>query len=438
MAAASLGSAGDGLATVELAIRTAMTQLGGTLLGRLLDADSGHRGARVDCGAGHEARFVGYRDKTLDTVLGRVALRRAYYHCRTCRRGFAPRDTELEMGEASLSPGLRKMVARAAAVEPFAAAADLLADLAGIELSTKRVERSAEADGAAAAAHIRTDATALLERRVTVLPPAAPPEMLYLAIDGTGVPMVPAATTGRAGKSPDRRARTREVKLACLFTQTTLDAGAHPVRDPDSTSYLSTLAPVAEFSTLVHAEARRRGCEHTRQLVVLGDGAPWIWNLATAILPEATQIVDLYHAREHLHALADQLSDTLGEDHPSWLAERIADLDAGDIEGLVTATRQLPRSPSQATNIDKDLAYFITNAGRMRYAYFRELGMFVGSGAVEAGCKAVIGARLKRSGMRWNTPGATGILTLRTHQASNRWDQIWTTSHNQTPRALTA
>jgi hypothetical protein len=427
-----LGSTGEGLQTVELAIRAAMTQLGCSLLERLLSTEDGHRGPRMDCGTGHQAEFVGYRDKNIDTVLGRVAVRRAYYHCRSCRRGVVPRDGELGVAGVSLSPGLRKMVARAGAAQPFTAAADLLADLAGIRLTAKRVERCAEADGCAAAEGVHAPSQEILDRRVAVLPPARLPDKLYLAIDGTGVPMVPAATTGRAGKADDGRARTREVKLACLFTQTTTDAHGRPVRDPDSTSYLSSFAPVAQFATLVHAEARRRGCEHIRQLVVLGDGAPWIWNLATAILPEATQIVDLYHAREHVHALAAQLAGVLGPDLPTWLAARLADLDAGDIETLVSTTCQVPPAEPSAER-DKALGYFKTNAHRMRYAYFRDLGMFVGSGTVEAGCKAIIGQRLKLSGMRWNIPGATGILTLRCHQASNRWDQIWHNHHNQIP-----
>jgi hypothetical protein len=262
--------------------------------------------------------------------------------------------------------------------------------------------------------------------------------MLYIAVDGTGVPMVPAAVTGRAGKAPDGRARTREVKLACLFTQTTVDEAGRPVRDPDSTSYLGSFAPAAEFATQVHAEARRRGADHIRQLVVLGDGAPWIWNLATAILPEATPIVDLYHAREHLHALAAGLTDALGAHQPDWLTARLADLDAGDIETLVTETNRLAPTHDAAHETAKALAYFKTNAHRMRYAYFRQCGMFVGSGAVEAGCKAIIGQRLKLSGMRWNIPGATGILTLRCQEASGRWDQIWTQPHNQTTTAATA
>ena len=411
---------------MELAIRTAMTQLGAVLLGQLLAADPGHRGPRIDCEAGHSAQFVGYRDKNVDTVLGRVTLRRAYYHCAACGRGIVPRDDDLGVTDASLSPGLRRMVARAAAAEPFATAADLLAELAGIQLSDKRIERSAETDGTTAAKRITTESAAIACGTLAVLPAPGEhgdaPDKLYIAVDGTGVPMVPAAVTGRAAKSDDGRARTREVKLACLFTQTTLDEAGRPVRDPGSTSYVGSFAPAEHFATLVHAEARRRGADRIRQLVVLGDGAPWIWKLATAIVPEATPIVDIYHAREHLHDLAAGLAPVLGDGHDDWLHARLADLDAGDIEALVTETTRLPLDGDTA----KALAYFKTNAHRMRYAYFREHGMFIGSGTVEAGCKAVIGQRLKLSGMRWNIPGATGILTLRCEQASNRFEHIWT------------
>lgn len=441
MTAATLGSDAD-LAAVELAIRTAMTQLGASLLGQLLAADTGHRGPRIDCGAAHHAEFVGYRDKHLDTVLGRISVRRAYYHCAACGRGIAPRDDDLGVTDASLSPGLRRMTARAAAAEPFATAADLLAELAGIRLTPKRIERSAETDGAAAATRITAESTAIARGELAVLPTPADreyaPDKLYLAIDGTGVPMVEAAVRDRAGKGPDGRARTREAKLAALFTQTRIDTDGRPVRDPDSTSYLASFAPAAEFATLVAAEARRRGADHIRQLVVLGDGAPWIWNLATTIAPEATPIVDLYHAREHLHGLAAGLTDVLGDAHPDWLAARLADLDAGDIETLVTQTERLPMNDDTATDTAKALGYFKTNAHRMRYAYFRAHGMFVGSGVVEAGCKSLVGQRLKLSGMRWNIPGATGILTLRCQQASDRWEQIWTRPNNQTLTAASA
>jgi hypothetical protein len=421
---------------VELAIRTAMTRLGGRLLEDLLGLDAGHRGPRVNCEAGHEAEFAGYRDKTIDTVLGPVTLHRAWYHCAACGHGLAPKDEELGTGQGSMSPGLAKMTARAAAAVPFAQSARLLAELAGLDLTAKRVERAAEAAGSAAAAAIGARADAICSRQVVPLPPPAPaPDMLYIAVDGTGIPMVPAATQGRAGKADDGRAKTREVKLACLFTQATTDDDGHPVRDPRSSTYLATFAPAARFGQLMHAEARRRGAGHIRQLVVLGDGAAWIWNLAGELLPAATQIVDLYHAREHVHDLATLAARLLRGHRPDWLADRLTELDNGDVKALLAAGRDLNFIGCLARERDRQLGYFKTNAHRMHYARFRDLGMFVGSGTVEAGCKAVIGQRLKLSGMRWNIPGATGIATLRCQDASNRWDEIWQRPRNQTPSA---
>ena len=183
------------------------------------------------------------------------------------------------------------------------------------------------------------------------------------------------------------------------------------------------------------AEARRRGAGHIRQLTILGDGAGWIWNLADEHFPAATQIVDLYHAREHVHDLAALATRLLRGSQPDWLTQRLEELDAGNIPALLAAGRDLKFTGSLARERDKQLGYFQTNAHRMRYAHFRSLGLFVGSGVVEAGCKAVIGQRLKLSGMRWTIPGATSIATLRCQQASNRWEEIWQQPHNQTPAA---
>ncbi|HEY5356255.1 MAG TPA: ISKra4 family transposase [Streptosporangiaceae bacterium] len=402
-----------------------MTGLGASLLEQLLAAGGGHRGPRAGCGAGHQAEFVSYREKAIGTVPGPVSVRRAWYHRRECGRGLAPADSDLGVAGVSTSPGLRKMTARVAAVAPFARAGDLLADLAGLHLTARRIERSAEADGTAAAAATRAAADAILARKLIPMPPAPLPGKLYIAVDGTGVPMVPAETAGRPGKGPDGRAKTREVKLACLFTQTTLDAGGRPVRDPGSSTYLATFAPAAQFARLVDAEARRRGSQHVRQLVVLGDGAAWIWNLAGQILPAATQIVDLYHAREHLHELAGLVAFMLGGQHNDWLAARLTELDNGDIPAITAAAREFPLAGLKARELDKALGYFETSAHRMQYARFRSLGMLVGSGMVEAGCKAVIGQRMKLSGMHWPARGAAGIAALRCQDASGRWDEIW-------------
>jgi hypothetical protein len=231
-----------------------------------------------------------------------------------------------------MSPGLTAMNDLAAAAGPFAGAARLLEELAGVRLAAKRVERAAEASGTALAAAGRGRAVLIAARKLVPLPPSPLPDKLYAAIDGTGVPMTAKETAGREGKSEDGRARTREAKLAVFFTQDKLDKDGYPVRDRASTSVIATFEPAGVFAGLVKAEGIRRGADHVRQLTILGDGAAWIWNIAAAKFPEATQIVDLFHAREHLHDLAGVLEFILGDHKQDWLAARLEDLDYGDID----------------------------------------------------------------------------------------------------------
>jgi hypothetical protein len=401
------------------------------MLQALLAADGGYRGPEVACGNGHQAQFVSYRPKYVDTVLGAVTLTRAWYHCRECRHGLAPRDAELGVAGASMSPGLAAMTDRAAAAAPFAKAAALLEDLAGITLTVKRVERAAEASGAAAAAAQRQQSALIAGRKLAPPPPDPLPDKLYAVIDGTGVPMTPKETAGRDGKGEDGRARTREVKLAVFFTQDKLSKDGYPVRDDDSASHIATFEPASVFAGLVKAEGIRRGAEHVRQFTIIGDGAAWIWNIASAKFPEATQIVDIWHAREHLHDLARLLEFMLGDRKDAWLQARMDDLDYGYIDGITAAARAYPLAGVKKDQLDTALGYFENNAPRMRYHWFRQCGLFVGSGVVEASCKSVIGQRLKLSGMHWSVRGADAIATLRCQQASRPEDRIWPTVRNQ-------
>jgi hypothetical protein len=412
-----------------------MLQAGAGLLGQLLAADPGYRGPRTTCPDGHEAEFVSYRAKVIDTVLGAVTLTRAWYHCAACEHGFAPRDSELGVSGVSMSPGLAAMTDTAAAAVPFARAAALLEGLAGITLTVKRVQRAAEASGAAIAAAQRDRAGLLAGRKLVPLPPDPLPDKLYAVIDGTGVPMTPKETAGRDGKGEDGRARTREVKLAVFFTQDRLDADGYPVRDKDSASHIATFEPAAVFADLVKAEGIRRGAEHVRQFTIIGDGAAWIWNIASAKFPEATQIVDIWHAREHLHDLARLMEFMLGDDKDAWLAARLEDLDYGYIDGITAAARAYPLAGVKKDQLDTALGYFEHNAPRMRYHWFRQCGLFVGSGVVEASCKSVVGQRLKLSGMHWSLTGADAITTLRCQQASRPQDRIWPAARNQTTAA---
>jgi hypothetical protein len=407
-------------------LREGLLRLGGSMLGMLLSAGRGHRGPRVPCGNSHQAEFTDYRDKTFGTVLGPVTVTRAWYHCAACKRGLAPRDAELGVTGTSLSPGLSAMTGIAAAAGPFAKASVLLGELAGIALGVKRVERAAEASGAAQSAAIRERAAAVTSRKVVPLPPDPLPDMLYAAVDGTGVTMTARETEGRKGKSEDGRARTREVKLGVFFTRDDIDDEGYPVRDRDSSSCIATFEPVPVFTDLVKAEGIRRGAGHVRQLTVPGDGAAWIWNLAAATFPEATCIVDLYHAREHLTSLAKSLEFMLGDRCGEWLQARREDLDYGDIDGIEAAVRQYPLEGTKKDEAEKELGYFLNNRTRMRYKWFRSRGLFAGSGVVESGCKAVIGQRLKLSGMRWTATGADAIATLGCQQASRPEDRPWT------------
>ena len=187
---------------------------------------------------------------------------------------------------------------------------------------------------------------------------------------------------------------------------------------------MATFEPAHVFAGLVEAEGIRRGAGHVRQLTILGDGAAWIWNIATAKFPEATQIVDLFHAREHLHDLARRLEFMLLDRKQEWLAARLEDLDYGDIDGICDAARVYPLAGVKKDELDTALGYFKNNAPRMRYKWFRSRGLFVGSGAVESGCKAIIGQRLKLSGMHWTVTGADAITTLRCQQASRLTSRI--------------
>ena len=145
--------------------------------------------------------------------------------------------------------------------------------------------------------------------------------------------------------------------------------------------------------------------------------------------------MDLYHAREHLHGLARVLEFMLGDQREQWLAARLDDLDHGDIDGICAAARAYPLAGVKKDDLDTALGYFENNAPRMRYKWFRSRGLFVGSGVVESGCKAVIGQRLKLSGMHWTVAGASAITTLRCQQASQPEDPIWHPARNQTPAA---
>lgn len=408
-----------------MAVRDSMHEMGSIFLEKVLNADSGGRqGNRQACGSGHEAEFRDYRSKRVVTVLGPITVNRAYYYCQDCDCGVVPKDQEFDIVGSSFSPGVRRMMARVGAKESFSDGREDLKELAGIEVTVKQVERVSEAIGRDLEAATVNEREQAFSGNVIPLVPAVP--KLYIAIDGTGVPVVPRESAGRKGKHENGKSRTREVKLGCVFTQTTVDKEGYAVRDPGSTTYVGAIETSEAFGPRIYAEAVRRGLHGAEKVIVLGDGAGWIRNIAEEQFPDATQIVDLFHAREHLALLGNVLYAMGSKRAKTWTKARCDELDDGDVEKVLAAMRSLkPPHETAEEEVRKAIGYFETNTERMRYADFRAQGLFVGSGVVEAGCKSVIGYRLKQSGMRWTVSGANAIIALRACQMSGRWEEFW-------------
>jgi len=249
---------------------------------------------------------------------------------------------------------------------------------------------------------------------------------MYVSYDGTGVPMTRPELAGVKGKQPDGTAKTREAKLGCVFIQTSVDEEGYPIRDPDTTTFVGAIETAETFGWRIYGEARRRGVAGARRVVVLGDGAEWVKNLAEWHFPQACLIIDLYHARQHVSGLCRILFGSTEKKMERQRRRWWGNLDAGRVENIVLqARRHLPIDPDLKTAAEAEIKYLDKNKERMRYAEFRAQGLFVGSGVVEAGCKTIIGQRLKQSGMEWTVRGANAIIALRCVMKSNRLEDYW-------------
>jgi hypothetical protein len=373
---------------------------------------------------GHAPQRNGKRKKTIHTVLGPIAVQRPYYHDAACGCGQAPLDRLLDVEETSFSPGLRNMMANVGSDGPFDHGAAQLARLAGVEVTASSIERVCARVASEVEAYRRAQ---LPDSDVRALPAVTQVQTLYILADGTGVPVLKRETAGRKGKGVDGQARTRELKLGCVFTQTRLDADGYPVRDEDATSYVVGCETAERFGERLEHEACVRGIDQVRRVCVIADGAAWIWNMVADRFPRAISVIDLYHAREHYAAVARLAFP--GEDNPDrtrWCDLRSQELDRGDVSGVIRALQSVPlRYKAHREERDRAIVYFQNNAARMQYHRYRALGLFVGSGVVEAGCRTVVCQRLKQSGMHWTVNAAQDIAVLRALMLSQRWDDFW-------------
>jgi hypothetical protein len=382
----------------------------------------------VPCACGRQARYQELRSKPVLTAVGHSEVSRPYYLCPHCHNGQFPADVELDIENTEISPGVRRMQAVVGQGSAFDHGRQQMKLLAGLEVTTKAVERTAEAIGEHVAARGQEEIQRAVQLDLPVIV-GEPIPILYVQMDGTGIPVVKKETIGRQGKTEGSASHTREVKLGCVFTQTAWDKEGYPIRDPDSTTYTGAIETAEEFGKRIYMEAWKRGWSRAEKKVVMGDGAEWIWNLAAQHFPGATQIVDLYHARQHLWELARRLHPNDEMNQKAWMKvhqKRL--LDTGKIKKLVSALRSvLSTNPEVVDKIRTEADYFARNAERMRYPKFRRQHLFVGSGVIEAGCKTVIGCRLKQSGMFWTVRGANAIIALRCCQLNGRFEDYWET-----------
>ena len=333
---------------IETAARCMAMRVAARVVEQRLNADtSDHAGPTLPCACGQSARYADRHGKNFESVLGPLRLERAYYYCERCEEGFCPRDRALGLEGGSLSPGVLRMVGLVGAMVSFEEGHELVHELAGVNVPTKHVERAAEALGREVAA----------DEKLVVEPPGPNEPLaptLYLGMDGTGVPVRKEELVDRPGKQPDGSSKTREVKLVTVWSAEGRDKKGTPVRDVGSISYSAAIESAAhkdtdatpsEFAARVDREATRRGFDHAARQAVLGDGAKWIWNLTDEHFPDAVQIVDRFHVKQHLSDVAKSIYGAGSELAQQWGRERHDELDAGD---RIDAIAQLPTTTLNA------------------------------------------------------------------------------------------
>lgn len=410
---------GQSVAQLEVLVRTAVFKSANALVGWLLQKAADRADACYQPKAGQTRK--GRETIGVKGIFGCFQLERDYYYHAGKDQGHHPADAALGL-EVGYTPALARLICLEGADEPtYRKAERHLEQTGGIAVSARQIQRVVQRVGGSAQ-----------QWQARERPPGgcdAP--VLYVSADGTGVPMAAPVLKGRRGKQADGTAKTRQVYLGCVFTQHRTDEQGHPVRDYESTTYVSSFQSIDEFGPLLRQEAIGRGMGSAGQVVLLIDGATGLENMGRLCFKDCVQIVDFYHAMEHAGQV---LEAWLGKGHPDfqkhlrrWAKRLLKD----KVQALIQETRQQCAGTAQEASVEQALGYFVRNVDRMQYGTFRAAGWFIGSGVVEAGCKTVIGGRCKQSGMFWSKSGAENILALRCLHSSRRLEDFWKYRLNQ-------
>ena len=398
-------------------MRAAIFKPANALVGQLLQAAADRADALYVPKPGQQRK--GRQSLRVHSIFGTFELERDYYYHEGKKQGHYPADAALGL-EGGYTPALARLIClEGADGSSFQKAEDHLKQTGGIGVCARQIQRVVQTVGKAAQCwqerEFQASEAAFCDARV-----------LYVSADGTGAPMRKSELVGRVGKQSDGTAKTRQVYLGCVFTQHHRDEQGHPIRDWESTTYVSSLDSIDQFGPVLRQEALRRGMGQAQQVVLLIDGAEGLENMGRGCFKDAVQIVDFYHAMDHAgRVLQTLLGSKEHRDfktrHRQWTRRLLRN----GVQNLITQTRQEASLQGRSEAVEQELAYFVHNVARMQYGTFRKQGWFIGSGVIEAGCKTVIGSRCKQSGMFWSVPGAQNILAFRCIHASRRIDDFW-------------
>lgn len=395
----------DELEDLALRLRQRAGEIAAEEMSRELAGESEEPSQKEACSCGRWARFKGEHEHQVVTMSGTARISRRYYYCRRCDAGFCPGDRRLGCVGTSFSLRVRQETARLSSLaSSHKLSVELLYDLAGVSVSESQAQRIVAEAGVWANCLFdeRRDA-ALTDLSVSKL--GQSPSVLYLEADGVLTPTVTGYKETKIG-----------VALASDEKGTILSQG-----------YTSHLGNCEEFGEHWYALARRFGLSNAGRVVILGDGAKWLWNQADHHFPKALQIVDFWHVMEHLGGLARAAFGEGTVKAREWLAERGQELRSSAIDSVLSSLRALAeRLPALLEQVIGELDYLISNRKRMDYARYLEMGLRIGSGAVESACKRLVSLRLKGPGMRWRQQTAQTIARLRCLFYSGEWQDLRT------------
>jgi hypothetical protein len=414
-------SLSDDMTNVERIIRDKVLRLGAKALElQLAEHALGYEGSSRGCDVCDEdQKFVAHRPRTLSTLMGQVTIRRAYYHCEHCGAWCCPYDQRIGLGSGHESVGLAKAATLLAAMDPFVPAATVLYELTGQRLGDRTVHRVARQVGSRASERERKRALLMASWAVPIDGVEARPRRLYIAVDGVMV----------------HRTQWNEAKcVTCYWEEPDGKGGVKR-----EARYAVRFESAEQFRAFVWSLACQCGLESATEVVLLGDGAAWIWEHVAGVLGERTVcITDWYHVMEHLWACGNTLHGEGTEQTAAWLKEKETLLWEGKYLQLL---EQLDKQRRQTRSLPKnrallELATYLKNQGqRLSYDRFCAAGYDIGSGRVESACKHVVANRMKRSGMIWSDTGAQEILSLRAAYLNGWWDQLWNTKPLQAAAA---